>query len=153
MEQRQCCAVVGDRAPRGGGEVAVRLVDQDQVGELDDALLEALELVAARRRQDQGEQVDEIGDRGLHWPTPTVSTITTSKPAASQTSPASRVRRATPPSVPPVGEGRMKRRGRARETGMRVLSPRIEPPGAGSTVDREHRDPVAGAIRYRPSPR
>ena len=41
------------------------------------------------------------------WPTPTVSTITTSKPAASQTSIASRVRCATPPSVPPEGVGRM----------------------------------------------
>ena len=41
------------------------------------------------------------------WPTPTVSTSTTSKPAASHTSIASRVRRATPPSVPPDGDGRM----------------------------------------------
>ena len=41
------------------------------------------------------------------WPTPTVSTITTSKPAASTSAMASRVRRATPPSVPDVGEGRM----------------------------------------------
>ena len=37
------------------------------------------------------------------WPTPTVSTITTSKPAASHSSIASRVRRATPPSVVPAG--------------------------------------------------
>ena len=49
------------------------------------------------------------------WPTPTVSTSTTSKPAASHSSIASRVRRATPPSVPPVGDGRMKASGRARE--------------------------------------
>ena len=41
------------------------------------------------------------------WPTPTVSTSTTSKPAASHSSIASRVRRATPPSVPPAGDGRM----------------------------------------------
>ena len=40
------------------------------------------------------------------WPTPTVSTRTTSKPAASQSSMVSRVIRATPPSVPPDGEGR-----------------------------------------------
>src|SRR6266705_1348499 len=45
------------------------------------------------------------------WPTPTVSTITTSKPAASQSSIASRVRRATPPRVPAVAEDRA---GRAR---------------------------------------
>ena len=41
------------------------------------------------------------------WPTPTVSTSTTSNPAASTTTIASRVARATPPSVPDVGEGRM----------------------------------------------
>ncbi len=40
-------------------------------------------------------------------PTPTVSISTTSYPAASQTSMLSRVLRATPPSVPAVGEGRM----------------------------------------------
>lgn len=41
------------------------------------------------------------------WPTPTVSTSTTSKPAASQSSMVSRVFAATPPSVPEEGEGRM----------------------------------------------
>ena len=41
------------------------------------------------------------------WPTPTVSTMITSKPAASHSSMASRVLRATPPSVPPEGEGRI----------------------------------------------
>jgi hypothetical protein len=39
---------------------------------------------------------------------PTVSTSTTSKPAASHNSIASRVFAATPPSVPDEGEGRMK---------------------------------------------
>ena len=41
------------------------------------------------------------------WPTPTVSTSTTSYPPASSTSIACAVARATPPSVPAVGEGRM----------------------------------------------
>ena len=41
------------------------------------------------------------------WPTPTVSTSTTSYPAASSTSIAWVVARATPPSVPADGEGRM----------------------------------------------
>src|SRR3546814_17367705 len=54
--------------------------------------------------------------------------MTTSKPAASQASMASRVRRATPPSVPPVGEGRMKAWAWRDSSSMRVLSPRIEPP-------------------------
>ena len=41
------------------------------------------------------------------WPTPTVSTSTTSYPAASSTIMACVVARATPPRVPAVGEGRM----------------------------------------------
>src|SRR3546814_5007483 len=57
-------------------------------------------------------------------PTPTVSTMTTSKPAASQTSIASRVRRATPPSVAPAGEGRMKALSFRDSSSIRVLSPR-----------------------------
>ena len=62
------------------------------------------------------------------WPTPTVSTITVSKPAASTSSIASRVRRATPPRVAPAGEGRMKAAVWRDSSSMRVLSPRIEPP-------------------------
>ncbi|MGN6459807.1 MAG: methylmalonyl Co-A mutase-associated GTPase MeaB [Pseudolabrys sp.] len=41
------------------------------------------------------------------WPTPTVSTSTTSKPAASHKSRVSRERRATPPGKRPLGVGRM----------------------------------------------
>ncbi len=41
------------------------------------------------------------------WPTPTVSTSTTSYPAASSTAIAWVVARATPPRVPAAGEGRM----------------------------------------------
>src|SRR5262245_43604346 len=62
------------------------------------------------------------------WPTPTVSTISVSKPAASASSMASRVRRATPPKVAPAGEGRMKAAWRRDSSSIRVLSPRIEPP-------------------------
>ena len=62
------------------------------------------------------------------WPTPTVSITITSKPAASQASAASRVRRVTPPSVAPAGDGRMKASGAWARRCMRVLSPRIEPP-------------------------
>ena len=62
------------------------------------------------------------------WPTPTVSTITVSKPAASTSSMASRVRRATPPRVAPAGDGRMKAACWRDSSSMRVLSPRIEPP-------------------------
>ena len=78
------------------------------------------------------------------WPTPTVSTRTTSWPAASTTSIASRVRRATPPRVPPAGEGRMKAFASPASRVMRVLSPRIEPPPSreeGSTASTASRWP------------
>ena len=48
---------------RRGGEFAVGLVDQHQIGELDNAALDPLQFVACRRRQDQDEHVDDIGDR------------------------------------------------------------------------------------------
>ena len=78
------------------------------------------------------------------WPTPTVSTSTTSKPAASTTTIASRVALATPPSVPEVGEGRMNASGSADSRAIRVLSPRMLPPvPGGGRVDGQHGDPVA----------
>ena len=61
------------------------------------------------------------------WPTPTVSTKTVSKPAASQRMIVSRVLRATPPKEPAVGEGRMKAFFSRAKASMRVLSPRILP--------------------------
>ena len=61
------------------------------------------------------------------WPTPTVSTRITSKPAASQTRMVSRLLRATPPRVPPEGEGRMKARRSRDSNSIRVLSPRMLP--------------------------
>ena len=73
------------------------------------------------------------------WPTPTVSTITTSKPAASTKSIASRVCAATPPSAPDEGEGRMNADGCRESSSMRVLSPSTEPPRHGARrIDREH---------------
>ena len=52
----------------------------------------------------------------------------TSKPAASHSTIVSRVLRATPPSEPADGEGRIKTWGLVEMLSMRVLSPRIEPP-------------------------
>ncbi len=86
------------------------------------------------------------------WPTPTVSTITTSWPAASASSIASRVLPATPPSVPPLGLGRMNACGCTDSRSMRVLSPRMEPPETlddGSTASTATRWPRS--TRYRPS--
>ena len=62
------------------------------------------------------------------WPTPTVSTSTMSKPAASQRSSVSLVRRATPPRVAALGEGRMNALSRRAIVSMRLLSPRMLPP-------------------------
>jgi hypothetical protein len=79
------------------------------------------------------------------WPTPTVSTMTTSKPAASTSTIASRVARATPPSVPEVGDGRMKAWGSTARSAMRVLSPRMLPPVRdedGSTASTATRFPA-----------
>src|SRR5262245_47622633 len=84
------------------------------------------------------------------WPTPTVSTSTTSKPAASHSSSTSRVLRATPPSVPPVGDGRTNASGERVSSSMRVLSPRIEPPLRvldGSTASTATRWPWSTTCR------
>ena len=54
------------------------------------------------------------------------------------------MRRATPPSVPPDGDGRMNAFGSRKPFGMRVLSPRMLPPvTATRRVDRQHRHAVA----------
>src|ERR1700694_1636153 len=79
------------------------------------------------------------------WPTPTVSTSTTPKPAASQISMASRVLAATPARLPDVGGGRGEG---AEEGGARPRAPRHprlvgENRAAGPVrrrIDREHRD-------------
>ena len=60
-------------------------------------------------------------------PTPTVSTKMVSKPAASHRIMVSRVLRATPPSEPADGEGRMKAFFSCERRSMRVLSPRMLP--------------------------
>ena len=60
-------------------------------------------------------------------PTPTVSTNTTSNPAASHNTILSRVFRATPPSEPAEGDGRMNAFFATESSSIRVLSPRILP--------------------------
>ena len=61
---RRCAGRCG-RAPGGVGQVAVGLVDDDEVGQLHDPPLDALELVAAGGGGDEHEQVDEVGHRHL----------------------------------------------------------------------------------------
>ena len=79
-------------------------------------------------------------------PTPTVSTSTTSYAAASSTRIAWLVARATPPSVPAVGLGRMYAAGSLARRAIRVLSPSTEPPVRvllGSTARTPTRWPAA----------
>ena len=76
----------------------------------------------------------------------------TSKPAASHSAIVSRVLRVTPPSVPDVGDGRMKADDSCASRFMRVLSPRIEPPvrfDVGSTASTATRWPAA--TRFMPN--
>ena len=83
------------------------------------------------------------------WPTPTVSTRITSNPAASHRAMASRVRRATPPSVVCEGDGRIKALGSRESRSIRVLSPRIEPPERaelGSTASTATLSPRSSSI-------
>ena len=80
------------------------------------------------------------------WPTPTVSTMTVSKPAASSTSIDSRVARATPPRCDPDGDGRTKASSLAVSAAIRVRSPRTEPPVRellGSTATTATRCPCS----------
>ena len=80
------------------------------------------------------------------WPTPTVSTSTTSAPQASTSRIASRERRATPPSAAWLGLGRMKAPGARASRSMRVLSPRIDPPV------RTEDGSTASTASFRPRP-
>ena len=56
-------------ATRAGAlAVAVGLVDGDHVGQLEDAALDALQLVAGAREREQQERVDHLGDGDLGLP-------------------------------------------------------------------------------------
>jgi hypothetical protein len=84
------------------------------------------------------------------WPVPIVSTSTVSKPAASHSSSASRVRAATPPSVVPPGDGRMNALECRLRSVIRVLSPRMLPPVTaelGSTASTATVRPAAHSRR------
>ena len=78
-------------------------------------------------------------------PTPTVSTNTVSKPAASHKTIVSRVLRATPPSEPADGEGRMNASFSRDKASIRVLSPRILP------LERSLLGSMASTANLRPS--
>src|SRR5262249_25478334 len=50
-QEAEGVAIICDGSPRRGDEIAVGLVDEDQISELDDAALDALELIAAAGEQ------------------------------------------------------------------------------------------------------
>ncbi len=65
MHQAQRARQLPCRGPRVALVRAVRLVDGDHVGQLQDALLDALQLVAGAGQRQQQEGVDHLGDRRL----------------------------------------------------------------------------------------
>ena len=65
------------------------------------------------------------------WPTPTVSMMIMSYPAASRMSTASNVPRASPPRAPRVAMLRTNTEGWLETSPMRMRSPRMEPPEKG----------------------
>jgi len=92
-DQPERARVVGHGAARCSVEFASRLVDQYQIGELDDTTLDSLQLVSSRRGQGISMNMSTISATAVSaWPAPTVSTNTTSNPAASHSRIASRKR-------------------------------------------------------------
>ena len=127
---RQASAAVCSEAGLFGAQVifAVGFVNQNSVRHFHDAPFDALQFVAGPGQQQQQKKIHHARSATRLWPTPTLSTKMMSKPAASQSNMVSRVRRATPPRVPPAGEGRMKALRLAAEIFHAVLSPRMLPP-------------------------
>ena len=64
-QQVQRARVVGRAPLRRRGQVAVGLVHHDDVGQLDDPALHALQIVARAGREQQHEHVDHARDRDL----------------------------------------------------------------------------------------
>jgi hypothetical protein len=60
--------VIRDSAHRGGFQVAVGLVHQDQVGHLHDPAFHPLQLVAPRRGKEEDEEVAQFRDDGFALP-------------------------------------------------------------------------------------
>src|ERR1700730_14116634 len=56
-DQPQRVRIIGSRALRCRGELAVGLVDEDEIGELDDAAPDPLQLLAGRPRPDPYENI------------------------------------------------------------------------------------------------
>jgi hypothetical protein len=130
------------------GERQVALADRQDVGDLERAGLERLDVVAEAGRADDDPGVGSAAIRVSDWPVPTVSTMTRSKPAASRQSIAAQAARDRPPSSPRAENERMKAFGWAPCSPIRIRSPRTAPPLIGLDGRRPARRP-GGRARAR----
>ena len=124
----QAGAVFHRRAIGALDIVAVGLVDGDDVGELEQAALDALQLVARARDGHHDENIDHVGDGGLGLAD--ADRLDQHHVVAGSLDESDGLARGlgTPPKLSPAGEGRMKAAGSVASRPIRVLSPRIEPP-------------------------
>ena len=126
--------------------VAIGLVEHEDIGDLENPRLDRLDVVTQARHRDDENRVDAATTSTSSWPTPTVSTSTQSKPAASSRSTASRVARASPPIAPRVAIERMKTPGSVASPCMRMRSPSSAPPVKG-VVGSTQRMPTVSSRR------
>ena len=145
--------VVGGGGAAAAGEVAVGLVDDHEVGELHDPALEALQLVAAARRDEHEEEVDHRRD--LHLRLPDADRLDEHDVEAGGLAQQHRLARARARrrrGCRRSATGGRTRRASASSCSIRVLSPRIEPPLRvldGSTASTATRWPCS--TRWTPS--
>ena len=109
-------------------QFAIRLVDQDQVGQFDDTALDALQFVAGSRRQHQQEHIDHLGDR--RFGLARADRLDQHRVEPGRLADEDRFARAArdPAGLGTAEDGRMKASGARPSSAIRVLSPRIAPP-------------------------
>jgi hypothetical protein len=124
----------------------VRLVDDEHVGDLEDAGLRRLDPVAHAGGEGDDRGVRRGATSTSDCPTPTVSTMTSSNPAASRTSTACGVANDRPPRWPRDAIERMNTSGSAWWPCMRTRSPSSAPPenGDDGSTARIRDGPSAG---------
>ena len=153
-EEAKGAGVVGAGAPACGLERAVGLVDEEEVGHLHDAALDALQLVAAagaiagRRRRSSRRPWSRTGRRRRSRRGPR------RRPGLDRRHRLARAPGDAAERPPGSGEGRMKARGVAREPLHPGLVAEDRAAGAGrGRVDGEDRELRPRADQVRPRPR
>ena len=131
MRGRTRCSALGVVAGGNGGrvrELTVGLVHHDEVGELHDPALEALQLVACAWRHEHEEQVDHRGD--LHLRLADADRLDEHDVETRRLAQQHRFARSSGDATErsPVGDGRTNASGDRVSSSIRVLSPRIDPP-------------------------